>query len=124
MVDSGARLCPCGLIYIDPDLHSGVRPMNGQPGRWPSRHSARDRGAGPKRSFRRALTVATAAAALAAAIPALPAGAAASGGFGGFGLTPAPASNGQVAPYFMMTLAAGHSAVAITRISDTAKRTE
>jgi LPXTG-motif cell wall-anchored protein len=98
--------------------------MNGPPGRWPSRHSARDRRAGPKRSFRRALAVVTAAAALAAAIPALPAGAAGSGGFGGFGLTPAPASDGQVAPYFMLTLAAGHSAVAITRISDTAKRTE
>jgi len=100
--------------------------MNGRPGRRPFRHSARDPGAGPKRDLRQTIAVAVAVAALAAAVPAAPAAAAGPGTVGatGFGLTPAPAGNGQVAPYFMMTVAAGQSFTGTARISNNAANTQ
>jgi hypothetical protein len=57
----------------------------------------------------RSLAGAVALAAL-AVIPALPAAAASAVGNGQFGITPAAGSNGIVAPYFVMTVAAGRSA--------------
>jgi len=73
-------------------------------------------GPGPGRRFGWRLAAGAALAALAAVTaaaavaPVLPAAAASAGGNGSFGLTPLPASDGQAAPYFMMNVAAGHSA--------------
>jgi hypothetical protein len=55
------------------------------------------------------LAAAVVVAALAVVTPVLPAAAAPAGGNGQFGLTPVPDSAGRVAPYFMLTMAAGQS---------------
>jgi len=62
-------------------------------------------------------------AALAAVIPALPAAAARAVGNGQFGITPAPDSNGVVAPYFVLTVAAGQSTIGTAMISNPGTRT-
>ena len=64
------------------------------------------------------LAGAVALAALAVVIPAWPAAAAPAVGNGQFGITPVPGSNGIAAPYFIMTVAAGRSAVDIAIISN------
>jgi hypothetical protein len=66
----------------------------------------------------RSLAGAVALAALAAVIPAWPAAAAPAVGNGEFGITPLPGSNGIAAPYFIMTVAAGRSAVGTAIISN------
>jgi len=66
------------------------------------------------------LAGAVALAALAVVIPAWPAAAAPAVGNGQFGITPVPGSNGIAAPYFIMTVAAGRSAVDIAIISNPA----
>jgi hypothetical protein len=60
---------------------------------------------------------------LAVVIPVLPAAAAGAGG-GTFGLTPAPGSDGRVAPYFTMTVAAGGSATGTAIVSNPGSTTE
>lgn len=60
-------------------------------------------------------------AAVAAAAPAPPAAAAAAGGTGQFGITPAPGADGVAPPYFMMTLAAGQSAIETAIITNQGK---
>jgi hypothetical protein len=97
--------------------------MNG-PGRRAARCRGDGRSAGPARRLRRGLAVAAALAALAAVAPTLPAAAVGAGGNGEFGLTPAPASDGRAAPYFMMTVAAGGSATDIALISNLGKTAE
>jgi hypothetical protein len=77
----------------------------------------------PGRSRWRTLAGAVALAALAAVIPALPAAAARAGGNGQFGVTPAAGSNGKAAPYFILTVAAGRSAVATAIFSNPGTRT-
>jgi hypothetical protein len=71
-----------------------------------------------------AATAVVALAALGTVIPARPAAAAGSGGNGTFGLTPMPDSDGHAAPYFSMTVAAGHSAVGSALISNLGQATE
>src|ERR1017187_10530687 len=97
--------------------------MNG-PGRRAARCHGDGRSAGPARRLRRGLAVAAALAALAAVAPTLPAAAVGAGGNGEFGLTPAPASDGRAAPYFMITVAAGGSATDIALISNLGKTAE
>lgn len=94
--------------------------MNRQGGR-PVGHAS----AGPGRLLRRCLATAAAVGALAAAAPA-PSAVADDGigGSGRFGLSPAPDSQGRVAPYFDLTVAAGHSAVATVVVSNLGKKTE
>ena len=78
--------------------------------------------------LRRLLVLLTGTAALtavAASASAPFAGAAEAGGNGQFGITPAPASNGVAAPYFMLTVSPGGSATAtavITNESNTAEK--
>jgi hypothetical protein len=57
----------------------------------------------------RRLAAAVVVAAVAVVTQTLPAAAAPAGGNGQFGLTPVPDSAGRVAPYFMLTMAAGES---------------
>jgi hypothetical protein len=78
---------------------------------------------GPGRSRWRGLAGAVALAARAAVIPASPAAAARATGNGQFGITPAPGSSGIPAPYFVMTVAAGRSAVGTALISNPGTRT-
>ena len=66
----------------------------------------------------RHLAAAVVLAALAVVIPALPAAAAPAGGNGQFGLTPVPDSAGRVAPYFMLTMAAGESVTDTALVSN------
>jgi hypothetical protein len=66
----------------------------------------------------RCLAAAVVLAALAVVTQAIPAAAAPAGGNGQFGLTPVPDSAGRVAPYFMLTMAAGESATDIALISN------
>jgi hypothetical protein len=75
------------------------------------------------RSRWRSLAGALALAALAVVIPALPAAAARGGGNGQFGVTPAPGRNGKAAPYFILTVAAGRSAVATAIFSNPGTKT-
>ena len=56
--------------------------------------------------------------ALTASAAAPPAAAAEAGGNGQFGITPAPASNGVAAPYFMLTVSPGASATATALITN------
>jgi hypothetical protein len=63
-------------------------------------------------------------AALATAMSVLPAAAIGTGGNGSFSLTPAPESDGQAAPYFTMTVAAGDSALATVIVSNLGHETE
>jgi len=63
-------------------------------------------------------------AALASVTPVLPAAAAPAGGNGQFGLTPVPDSTGRVAPYFMLTMAAGKSVTDTALVSNEGKVTE
>lgn len=72
----------------------------------------------------RRLAAVVALAALAAVTPLLPAAAAPAGGNGQFGLTPAPDSAGRVAPYFMLTMAAGESATDTALLSNEGRTTE
>jgi hypothetical protein len=58
------------------------------------------------------------------AVGAVRAVAAVAGGNGQFGLTPAPDSDGREAPYFMLTVAAGGSAVGTALISNLGQTTE
>jgi hypothetical protein len=51
-------------------------------------------------------------------IPVLPAAAAPAGGNGQFGLTPVPDSAGRVAPYFMLTMAAGETVTDTALVSN------
>jgi hypothetical protein len=67
---------------------------------------------------------ALALAALAIATSALPAAAVGTGGNGSFSLSPAPQSDGQAAPYFTMTVAAGDSASATVIVSNLGHETE
>ena len=55
---------------------------------------------------------------LAVMAPLLPAAAAPAGGNGQCGLTPVPDSAGRVAPYFMLTMAAGESAIGTALVSN------
>jgi hypothetical protein len=71
----------------------------------------------------RNLAWAVALAALAVVTPASPAAAARAVGNGQFGITPVPGSNGVVAPYFIMTVAAGRSAVDTAIISNPGTKT-
>jgi hypothetical protein len=64
------------------------------------------------------------AAAVVAVPPAEAAAAAVAGGNGQFGLTPAPDSDGSEAPYFMLTVAAGGSAVGTALISNLGQTAE
>jgi hypothetical protein len=66
----------------------------------------------------RCLAAAVVVAALAVVAAALPAAAAPAGGNGQFGLTPVPDSAGRVAPYFMLTMAAGESVTDIALVSN------
>ena len=66
----------------------------------------------------RRLAAAVVMAALAVVIPALPAAAVPAGGNGQFGLTPVPDSTGRVAPYFILTMAAGESVTDTALISN------
>jgi len=70
----------------------------------------------------RGLAVAVTLAGLAAVTAASPAAAAAAPG--AFGITPAPASNGRAAPYFIMAMTAGGSASEVAIISNDGKTTE
>jgi len=66
----------------------------------------------------RCLAAAVVVAALAVVTQAVPAAAAPAGGNGQFGLTPVPDSAGRVAPYFMLTMAAGESATDTALVSN------
>jgi hypothetical protein len=66
----------------------------------------------------RRLAAAAVMAALAVMTPVLPAAAAPAGGNGQFGLTPVPDSAGRVAPYFMLTMAAGKSVTDTALVSN------
>jgi hypothetical protein len=79
-------------------------------------------GAGGRR-FGGGVAVAAASAVLAAVVPLLPVAAAGAGGNGQFGLTPVPDSAGHVAPYFVMTVAAGGSAAGTALISNLGQAT-
>jgi hypothetical protein len=70
------------------------------------------------RRFGRGAAAAVALAALAAVTPVLPAAAAEAGSNGQFGLTPAPASDGIAAPYFVLTVPPGGSATGTALISN------
>jgi hypothetical protein len=72
----------------------------------------------------RRLAAAVVVAALAVVAPVLPAAAAPAGGNGQFGLTPVPDSTGRVAPYFMLTIAAGKSATETALVSNEGKVAE
>ncbi|MGD0245797.1 MAG: hypothetical protein ABSB59_36485 [Streptosporangiaceae bacterium] len=89
----------------------------------PRRRPGHGCGAGPGRRRWGSLAGAAALAALVAVIPALPAAAARADGNGQFGITPAPDSNGIAAPYFIMTVAPGRSAVGTAVISNLGTRT-
>lgn len=109
-------------MYLNPGARRRVRPVTGPGGR-PDRRPGADWPAGPALRLRRGLAGAAAAGVLAAVIPALPA---AAGGIGGgtFGLTPAPASDGQVPSYFRMTVAPGGRATGIAVIANPGRTTE
>jgi hypothetical protein len=90
----------------------------------PARH---DRGAVAGGRFRRNIVAAAALGMLAAVLPVLPIAAAVVAGpvsNGKFGLTPVPASNGRAAPYFTLTVAAGHSATSTVLLSNVGHVTE
>ena len=73
---------------------------------------------------RAGLAAAVVVAALAIVTPAIPAAAAPAGGNGQFGLTPVPDGAGRVAPYFMLTMAAGESATDTALVSNEGQVTE
>jgi len=97
--------------------------VNGLRGR-PGRHPGDDRRAGPCPRFTWSLAATVALAVLAAVTPALPAAAVGTGGNGAFGLAPAPGSDGRAAPYFDLTVAAGHSAAGTAILSNLGQTTE
>jgi Bacterial protein of unknown function (DUF916) len=72
----------------------------------------------------RSLAAAVVMAALAVVTPVVPAAAAPAGGNGQFGLTPVPDGTGRVAPYFMLTMAAGESATDIALVSNEGQAAE
>jgi hypothetical protein len=72
----------------------------------------------------RRLAAAVVVAALAVMTQVLPAAAAPAGGNGQFGLTPVPDSAGRVAPYFMLTMAAGKSVTDTALVSNEGKVAE
>jgi hypothetical protein len=77
--------------------------------------------------LRRLLTLLAGTAAVAALTglaAAPPAAAARAGGNGQFGITPAPASNGVAAPYFMINMSAGSSATATAVVTNEGNATE
>lgn len=84
----------------------------------PARH---DRGAAAGGRIRRAIAAAAAVSVLAVVTPVLPAAAAVAAGpvgNGKFGLTPTADSTGRAAPYFTLTVAAGHSATRTALLSN------
>lgn len=72
----------------------------------------------------RILAATAAAVTLATMLTVVPAAAAGPAGTGVFGLTPAPNGHGQVAPYFMMAMAADESATVTALISNPSNVTE
>jgi len=76
------------------------------------------------RHLGRGLAAAAAAAVLATVVSALPAAAIGPGGTAAFSLAPAPASDGLVAAYFKMTVAAGHSGAATAVLSNLGTQTQ
>ena len=123
---SGARIWLRGIVRVGCDACYGVGPVSGRGG-GAARQAGRGRagrgpGFGP--GFGWGLAVAAVVAALAVVTPALPAAAVGVGGNGQFGLTPVPDSKGSVAPYFMLTVAAGESAAGTALISNLGHVTE
>jgi hypothetical protein len=74
--------------------------------------------------LRRLLALLAGTAALTAVATAPPAAAAEAGGNGQFGISPAPASNGIAAPYFMLTMSPGDSVTATAVIANQSGKTE
>jgi hypothetical protein len=99
--------------------------MTGRTGR--AGRTGYDRGAGACGRLRQAIAAAAVLGVLAAVTPILPAAAVVAAGpvgNGRFGLTPAPDSNGGAAPYFTLTVAAGHSATRTALLSNLGSASE
>lgn len=96
--------------------------MNG-PGSQSARQRGDDRGTACGQRFRPSRAAVAALAAL-AVMTTIPPAAAAGGGNGAFGLTPAPYRDGRAAPYFKLSVAAGHSAVGTALLRNLGQTTE